>query len=37
MTDKSIIEQNLQFPDAPDFISEPPQYSLVEMRNDCAV
>lgn len=35
MTTKSILEQNLIFPDAPDFVSTPPQYSVAEMIRLC--
>ena len=35
MKDESIIEQNLEFPDAPDFISKPPIYTASEMFEIC--
>ena len=35
MKNKPILEQDLSFPDAPDFISEPPRYTVSEMIQMC--
>lgn len=35
MAKDSILDQNLLLPDAPDFISEPIQYSVTEMIQMC--